>query len=52
MYGCQQELIKPDRELRAILEFVLLRKVATMLGLCLDGVGRGALAAPLRIKLS
>jgi len=30
----------------------ILRKVATMLGLCLDGVGRGTLAAPLRVKLS
>ncbi|MGA9382074.1 MAG: transposase [Phormidium sp.] len=30
----------------------ILRKVATMLGLCLDGVGRGCLAQPLRIKLS
>jgi len=29
----------------------ILRKVATMLGLCLKGVGRGALAAPQRIKL-
>jgi IS605 OrfB family transposase len=29
----------------------ILRKVATMLGLCLNGFGRGALAAPQRIKL-
>ena len=29
----------------------ILRKVATMLGLCLNGVGRGTLAAPQRIKL-
>jgi IS605 OrfB family transposase len=29
----------------------ILRKVATMLGLCLNGVSRGALAAPQRIKL-
>lgn len=29
----------------------ILRKVATILGLCLNGVGRGALAAPQRIKL-
>jgi putative transposase len=29
----------------------ILRKVATMLGLDLDGVGRGVLAAPLRIAL-
>ena len=29
----------------------MLRKVATILGLCLDGVSRGALAAPQRIKL-
>lgn len=29
----------------------ILRKVATMLGLCLNGVGRGALAAPQRVKL-
>jgi len=30
----------------------ILRKVATMLGLCLKGVGRGALAAPQRINLN
>jgi putative transposase len=29
----------------------ILRKVATMLGLDLDGVGRGVLTAPLRITL-
>ncbi|MDX2255463.1 MAG: transposase [Pseudanabaenaceae cyanobacterium bins.39] len=29
----------------------ILRKVATMLGLCLNGVGRGVLAAPQRVKL-
>ena len=29
----------------------ILRKVATILGLCLNGVGRGTLAAPQRIKL-
>lgn len=29
----------------------ILRKVAAMLGLCLNGVGRGTLAAPQRIKL-
>jgi lycopene cyclase CruP len=29
----------------------ILRKVATTLGLCLEGVGRGALTTPLRFRL-
>lgn len=33
------------------LTLIILRKVATMLGLDLDGVGRGVLTAPLRITL-
>lgn len=30
----------------------ILRKVATMLGLCLNGVGRGTFAAPQRVNLN